>query len=101
MSAYSKLPETELLERLKSGDDRALAEIYHRYWEKLLAIGYFHTHDKQMAEDIVHEVMMSLWTRKADRDIKALQSYLATAIKCAVFKAVAREKRRKEIRAGQ
>jgi RNA polymerase sigma-70 factor (ECF subfamily) len=100
MPKYTLLPDDELIKRLRSGDEIAFSEIYNRYWEKLLAIGYYHTHDKQAAEDIVHDVMISLWKRKADLEIESLQGYLATAVKFSVFKAIARDKRRRDLMAG-
>lgn len=89
-----------MVNRLRSGDEQAFTEIYNRYWEKLLAIGYFHTKDKQSAEDIVHEIMISLWSRRADLEIHSLEAYLATAVKFAVFKSIARDKKRRDILAG-
>lgn len=97
MSSYTSFTEDELLKRLRSGDDLAFTEIYNRYWERLLAIGYFHLQNKQSAEDIVHEVFMSLWIRKAELEISSVPAYLATAVKFTVFKSIAREKRRREI----
>lgn len=97
MPEYTTLPEDQLIHRLRSGDERAFTEIYNRYWEKLLAIGYYHTQNKQAAEDIVHEVMISLWTRKDDVEIQSLQAYLGTAVKFAVFKAIARDRRRRDL----
>ena len=101
MKNYSTCREDELVKLLQSGDEGAFTEIYNRYWEKLLAIGYYHTHNKHAAEDIVHEVMMSIWRRKADLDIDSLQAYLATAVKFAVFKAIARDKKRRILLSGQ
>lgn len=98
MSDYSSYTDAQLLSRLASGDEMAFTAIYNRYWEKLLAIAFLHLRDKQAAEDILHEVMISLWTRKAELSVQSLSSYLATAIKFAVFKAISREKRRKELR---
>lgn len=96
MRNYSTLTEEELLTRLQAGNEDAYTEIYNRYWKKLLAIGYYYTHNKQAAEDIVHEVMISLWMRKRDLKIHSLQAYLATAVKFAVFKSIAQNKRRRE-----
>ncbi|MCU7550679.1 RNA polymerase sigma-70 factor [Chitinophagaceae bacterium LB-8] len=101
MRNYSTLTEEELLIRLQAGNEDAFTEIYNRYWEKLLAIGYYHVRDQQAAEDIVHEVMISLWMRKRDLTINSLQAYLATAVKFAVFKSITRNKRRREIIEGQ
>ena len=97
MPEYTTLPEDQLIHRLRSGNERAFTEIYNRYWEKLLAIGYYHTQNKQAAEDIVHEVMISLWTRKDDVEIQSLQAYLGTAVKFAVFKAIARDRRHRDL----
>jgi RNA polymerase sigma-70 factor (ECF subfamily) len=93
MQNNSTLTEDELLQRLQNGDENAFTEIYNRYWQRLLAIGYYYTHDQQAAEDIVHEVMMSVWVRKEDVKINSLEAYLGTAIKFAVFKAIARDKK--------
>jgi RNA polymerase sigma-70 factor (family 1) len=101
MRNLSQSSEDELLRLLQAASEAAFTEIYHRYWERLLAIGYYHTGDKQAAEDIVHEVMMSLWTRKTELQIHSLQAYLATAVKFAVFKTIIREKRRRELLAGR
>src|SRR5688572_2681481 len=100
MKSYSTFSDNELLGYLQKGDEDAFTEIYNRYWERLLAIGYFHMRNKQEAEDIVHEVMMSLWIRKADLKIESLNAYLATALKFSVFKTIARERRRQELLAG-
>jgi len=97
MPEYTTLSEDQLIHRLRSGDERAFTEIYDRYWEKLLAIGYYFTQSKQAAEDIVHEVMISLWTRKNDVEIKSLHAYLGTAVKFTVFKEIARDRRRRDL----
>ena len=88
--------ENELLNRLREGDEEAFSEIYNRYWEKLLAVAFFHTREKQSAEDIVHDVMLSLWTRKSELHIEALSAYLAKGVKFAVFKAIMRGKKRRD-----
>ena len=100
MPEYTSLTDGQLVASLNLGDEKAFAEIYHRYWEKLLAIGYHYTREKQAAEDIVHEVMMSLWIRRSHLNVQSLSSYLGTATKFAVFKAIARERRRRELIAG-
>jgi RNA polymerase sigma-70 factor (family 1) len=100
MPNLSQSSDDELLRELQAASEPAFTEIYNRYWEKLLAIGYYHAGDKQAAEDIVHEVMISLWTRKNELQIHSLKAYLATAVKFAVFKTIVREKRRKELLAG-
>ena len=97
MRAYISYSDDDLLIRLKGADEKAFTEIYSRYWEKLLAIGYYHLRSKQAAEDIVHEVMIRLWSRKTELTIQSLSSYLATAVRFAVFKSITRDKKRHEL----
>ena len=95
------LSDDELLLQLLRGEEAAFLEIYNRYWEKLLAIGYYYTTDKQAAEDIVQEVLISLWTRKSDLEVQSLEAYLGTAVRFSVFKALARDRKRRELLAGR
>lgn len=100
MPEYNNTSDEFLLQRLRFGDEAAFTEIYNRYWEKLLAVGFYHTKNKQSAEDIVHEVMIGLWTRRTELAIHSLQAYLATAVKFSVFKAIVRERRRRDLLSG-
>ena len=97
MPEYTTLTEDQLIHRLRLGDEQAFTEIYNRFWEKLLAIGYYHTQSKPSAEDVVHDVLMSLWTRKANVEIRSLEAYLGTAVKFAVFKEIVRDRRRRDL----
>ncbi|ANE53582.1 RNA polymerase sigma factor [Flavisolibacter tropicus] len=100
MSAYATHTDEELVRLIKTGDTAAFTEAYNRYWEQLLALGYYYTHQKQAAEDIVHEVFTSLWARRTELPIQSLKAYLATAVKFSVFKTIARDKRRRELQQG-
>ncbi len=89
--------EEQLVHSLKEGDEAAIAEIYKRYWRKLLAIAYNHTRDKSSAEEIVQHVLIKLWDRRSELKIDSLSGYLATAVKYSVLNAIYRERRRNEI----
>jgi RNA polymerase sigma-70 factor (family 1) len=97
MTDYHSFDDQKLLLLLQKGDELAFREIYYRYWEKLLATGYYFTKNKESAEEIVHDVLMSLWNKKSDLSIRSLPAYLGTAVKYAIFKAILRSKRRQEI----
>jgi RNA polymerase sigma-70 factor (ECF subfamily) len=97
MINYAALEDQDLLPLLQKGDERAFNEIYRRYWEKLVAIGYYHTRDKQMAEEVVGDVFIGLWKKRSDLEIRSLSAYLGTAVKYAVFKVVVRHQRRQDI----
>lgn len=83
---------------IKNGDKEAFAQVYEYYWKKLLAISFQHTKDKEMAEEIVQDVFISLWQRRNNLEIEHLSSYLATAVKFSTFKMLHRTRRQEMIR---
>lgn len=96
-SLYSSYSDEHLVVFLRNDDEEAFEEIYHRYWNKLLAIGYNHARNKELAEEIVHDVLLSLWNRRQQMEIDRLAPWLATAVKFSVFKSLTRESRRKDL----
>jgi len=97
---YSTYTDEHLVGFLRDNDEEAFAEIYHRYWDKLLAIGFNHARNKQVAEEIVQDVLLSLWNRRHSMEIDRLAAFLATAVKFSVFKTLARENRRRDLLQG-
>ena len=100
MAIYSNLTDADLLLLLTDGQEAAFTEIYNRYWERLVATGYYYTRSKEAAEEIVNDVLMGLWLRRASLAIQSLPAYLGTAVKFAVFKTMARNKKRAQLLAG-
>jgi RNA polymerase sigma-70 factor (family 1) len=94
MSAVLSPTDYELLSRLKEGDRNAFTTLYNRYWDKLLAIAYNHTRDKQSAEEVVQNLFIGLWNRREALTIDNPANYLATAVKFAVFKEYYRKQKR-------
>ena len=97
MATLSNMNDSDLLLLLRDGRDDAFTEIYNRYWERLVATGYYYTRSKEAAEEVVNDVLMGLWLRRTSLEIQALPAYLGTAVKFAVFKAMARTKRRNQV----
>ncbi|MFT3946801.1 MAG: RNA polymerase sigma-70 factor [Agriterribacter sp.] len=60
-------------------------EIYTMYWKKLFTIAYKMLNEKQEAEDVVHDVFVSLWVNRGKVEIISLENYLHTAVKNLVF----------------
>lgn len=85
MTGYSIYDCRQLLEKLSQGDEAAFTEIYTRFWKKLFAIAYNRLKDAEAAEDVVHDVFVSLWTNRENSEIQLLENYLGTAVKYMVF----------------
>jgi len=85
---YNTLDDKDLLELLCANNTQALAAIYDRYWSKLYLQAYNVIRDRYISEDIVQEIIVQLWTKRATIEIRSLDAYLYTAVRYQVFKAI-------------
>ncbi len=65
--------------------------LYNEYWEVLYSAAYLRTKDQAITEDIIQEIFIDLWQRKAEIEIKtSLKAYLLTAVKYKVIKHISK-----------
>ena len=82
MAHYRTYTDEELVQFLKNGDHKAFAELYERYWDKLLFLAGKKLGDLYEAEHIVQDLFLDLWHRRADLDIQqSIGGYLVVAVK--------------------
>lgn len=60
--------EAELYEQILQGDKQALEDLYNLYAESLYSLSYKITDRKELAEEVLQEVLMKLWTKKRKYD---------------------------------
>lgn len=83
-----KLPfdtDQELLADIANGDSRAFEILYRRYFSKLYGAAYKRLQDKEFTEEVVQELFVSLWERRASLPIENIENYLFTSIKYLVI----------------
>lgn len=83
-----KLPfdtDQELLADIANGDSRAFEILYRRYFSKLYGAAYKRLQDKELTEEIVQELFVTLWERKESLPIENIESYLFSSIKYLVI----------------
>jgi len=91
MSAYSELNDQELSALLKEGDHRAYTEIYNRFKAPLYIHAYNKLRNTEEAKDLVQELFVSLWNNRETLNLGShLSSYLYTAVRNRVFRAISR-----------
>ncbi len=88
------------LERLAADDAEAFSSIYAHFWERLFVIAFHRLEDRAEAEDVVHDVFMSLWAHRHCREIADIDRYLAVAVKYAVLSRMRNRRRRSSILQG-
>lgn len=77
--------DEQLFLRLKTGDALAYEEIYSKYSKFLLQAAYNKLRDKIAAEDLVQNIFISIWEKRASMDIKDTKNYLLGSLKYAVI----------------
>lgn len=95
MNEYLSYDNSMLLNLLSKSDEPAFTEIYNRFWQKLFAIAYNRVHECEAAEDIVHDVFVSLWANRHKAEIECLENYLATATKYMVLARIKKNERKR------
>lgn len=76
-----------LLRRIAQGDHAAFAKLYDVFWPELLRHLLTKISDSQAAEDIIHDLFVSLWKRRSTiLEIESIPAYLFTACRYMVFK---------------
>ncbi|MEI3802439.1 MULTISPECIES: sigma-70 family RNA polymerase sigma factor [unclassified Chitinophaga] len=85
MTDYSYYADDELVQLMGKDDHNAFTEIYNRYWKRLYVLAYDRLRSRELAEDVVQDVLTGLWQRRSQTIIRSLPAYLATANRYAVF----------------
>jgi RNA polymerase sigma-70 factor (family 1) len=94
-------PDDELVKLLQNDDRHAFEIIYNRYVTKLYLSAYSILQDEDLCKDLVQEVLVQLWIRRGESNIITLQSYLFTAVRYKVLKAIKLNARKTIIEEGE
>ena len=79
---YTDLPDETLFALIKENDQKAFGEIYSRYWIYLTSSAAKHFPDWQKAEDMVQEILISLYNRRNTLEFSvSIRAYLSQALK--------------------
>ena len=91
--------DARLFARLAGGDRAAFAEIYDRYSRPLYAIALRVLNDPREAEDVLHDVFLTVWTKAGDYEAGRGQvfGWLLTLTRNRAIDRVRARKRRSEI----
>lgn len=91
MNPYADMDDKQLLAHLKASDESAYVELYNRYWQKLFSIAANKLNNLAEAEELVQDIFLDLWNRRAELQItSAVSSYLAVCVKYRVINVLAK-----------
>lgn len=97
---YSSRDDTELTALLKEGKEAAFTEIYNRYWRKLYFIAHKLLKSPDKAEEIIQEVFVTLWEKRANLTIQSLTPYLAAMTRYAVYRVLSQQNKFQQVEIG-
>jgi len=87
--------DQQLLDLIRADDRGAFTELYNRYWDKTYAVALHRLDDEHEAEEVVQEVFLSIWQRRATLQLThTVATYLAVAVKYKVINHLAKQHRR-------
>ena len=77
--------DSELVARVRSGDERAFDLIYRMHWLRLYHVARRITEDDVVAQDIIQDTFVSFWEKGCHKDIVSIEGYLYQAVKFSCF----------------
>lgn len=86
MNVYTTLEDSELLQLLKEGDERAFECIYKRYVHDLYRFAGKNISVPEDRQEIIQEVFEDIWKRHEELRILNLKHYLFNMVKYKVIK---------------
>ncbi|MBC7922208.1 MAG: RNA polymerase sigma-70 factor [Ferruginibacter sp.] len=85
---------------LRQGNHQAFEEIYHRYWTPLYAYTYNRLRSRQVCEELVQGVFLTLWVKRdTPGAIVSLSAYLFTGVKYRMLNEMKAERVRRDFAA--
>ncbi len=79
-----------LLQRLQAGDAAAFKTIYDNHWQELLRFACKKVQVEDVAQDMVQDIFVSLWQRRAVLNLEqSVRSYLFAALKYKILDFIA------------
>jgi RNA polymerase sigma-70 factor (ECF subfamily) len=79
------LPDSQLIDQLRSGDQNAFTAIYDRHCSALYRTALRILQDHELAKDVVQEAFISLFEKSNENTIRNLQAYLYQVVKYQCF----------------
>ena len=92
MNIYSSYSDDQLIFLLKESNQAAFEVLYERYAPQLLKTAIRQLNEKQSAEEIVHDIFLSLWQIRETSDIINPEAYLKQSLKNRIINYILRTK---------
>jgi RNA polymerase sigma-70 factor (ECF subfamily) len=80
------LSPSQLMEKIQNSDSSALQTLFERFWEPMYTLAFRLLKQEDLAKDMVQEVWIDLWNRRATVKNQNIAGYLMRATRLRVYK---------------
>lgn len=87
------LSDVELWALIASDNYRAFIVLFDRYWARLYKTSKKYIDDKEVCEEIVHDLFLTLWDKRRQLDIQHFENYVTVAARNSVYARLQKMKR--------
>ncbi|MEJ7828250.1 MAG: sigma-70 family RNA polymerase sigma factor [Segetibacter sp.] len=88
------IDDTELVAGIASGNYNSFTQLYEKYIKSLTHYGLNFTDDINTIRDSLHDIFVSLWSRKEELQIQSsIKSYLIKSVRSSIIQKVKRNKK--------
>ena len=82
----NEVSDSDIIKALQQGDEKALTEIFKRYWKRLYFMALRRTGVHEIAEELVQDLFADLWDKRENLFKNSstpfnLAAYLLTCVK--------------------
>lgn len=81
MPDFSRFDDKAIIAMIAAGDERAFRELFDRYKERFYAVALKMTRSDEVAQDIVQDIFMHIWTKRESYiNVENHSSYFFTCV---------------------
>lgn len=75
-----------LLKEFKKGNQKAYKKLFEMYWESMYTNAKSIVMDENIAKDIVQDIWLNLWQKRAHSEIKNFEGYIFKSVRYGCYK---------------
>jgi RNA polymerase sigma-70 factor (family 1) len=81
----SEKDDIDLWNAVRNDDLSAFNELFARYWSRLYKVAFQRLQDENTSLEIVHDIFLSLWTRRETLVINKIPNFLLTSVRYQLY----------------
>lgn len=89
--------ESEMLQLVAAGDERAFRQLFHQHWDNIYGVALMLTKSPTLAEDVVQEVFVKVWIKREEmRAVENFSSFVFVIARNHIFDTLRKKSRDQE-----